>query len=377
MTASKGMTVTTRSSARKRTPSQVFAAEPHDIRYEDETTRYDNDTFSILPIELRDRIYHECLVSPKPIDVSKISPISEWKDNRVQCHFEPDPKATAASLSGLSVNLLRASPKIAAEASRIFYGKNVFAFHGHKSWSPVVSWLRSIGLQNRAYLTALELDVHELLHVYQYADGHRESWDPQHEVLPRHPLLHKRQDEDAWPAGEVDEVDGEMEDVFAALADVEDGANLTMRLRYIGPGFLGAFEEPENLEQGNEELYVSMDLPNLVEAWRKEWSAQRNRQIDVTWHMWGAQYRSGKTTIDYIRDQLEVNWDILDIEEIEEEIESLEEPEKMIHQYAEKIDIRRKPTGGKIIHSEPNLYSFKVPPHEAREAGGICGFQEL
>lgn len=76
---SKEMTVTTRSSARKRTPSQVFAAEPHDIRYEKETTRYDNDTFSILPIELRDRIYHECLVSPKPIDVSKISPVSEME----------------------------------------------------------------------------------------------------------------------------------------------------------------------------------------------------------------------------------------------------------------------------------------------------------
>lgn len=118
---------------------------------------------------------------------------------------------------------------------------------------------------------------------------------------------------------------------------------------------------------------MSMDLPNLVEAWRRKWSMAGDRNIDVTWYMWGDQYKSGKTTIDYIREQLEENWEILGVKEITEEVESLKEPGKMIKQYGERIDLRRKLIRDKVVHSEPNFYSFKVRPHEAKEVGGIYG----
>ncbi|TKX18122.1 hypothetical protein C1H76_9595 [Elsinoe australis] len=355
------MTVTTRNAARKRSHGQSSTN-----KQEASDDEHDSKRLEELPREVRDQIYRESLISSSHIDVSLLKCHQEYRDSLIQTTFDLDPKAPARSLEGLNFSLLKANSQIAREAAEIFYSKNKFAFHGHKDWSVVVEWLQAIGEENRRHLTSLELDVRQLKRVWQYEDGSREGWDEDEKVNPRHPLLNKAEGESEWPAGEVDDIDPNMEDVFFAVAECKGGSKLTLHLRYIGGGYPGAFEDLDNINQDNEVMYFSMDLPNLVEAWRVKHS-NKGKQIDVLWYLWGDKY-DDKNTLDLIEDQLKDNgFEILDFNQFSETVESLVYPGQFREQHGNKITIRRKPLEGPIIRSPPNPYTSMIPPAEERE----------
>ncbi|KAF4552334.1 Hypothetical protein D9617_10g073150 [Elsinoe fawcettii] len=319
-----------------------------------------------LPRELRDQIYGDSLVSTSPIDVSKLGAHQEFKDHVKQIYYNPDTDATSRSLQGLNLDLLKASPKIALEASQVFYSKNKFAFHGHRDWSVVVDWLQSIGEENRKHLTNLEIDVRQLNRVYQYKDGVREDYDGKN-IHPRHHLIKSPKDDGTWPEGEVDDINPKMEDVFSALTECDQGSKLTLDVRYVGGGFPGCFEKPNQEDEFNENYYFSMDLPNLIEAWRSKHSDPKKREIDVVWHIWGPIY-DDKTILDIIGDKLEDNgFDIISSERFEEQVESVVHPGTFKLQRTLKVDMKHKPLDGPIIHAEPNVYNTSRPPADIRE----------
>ncbi|KAF2219818.1 hypothetical protein BDZ85DRAFT_41458 [Elsinoe ampelina] len=348
------MTVTTRSAALKRSTSPT------------PTTSHRPPS---LPPEILHLIFRHALLRPCPIIVSKFTPTSSRNNDQVQVHWNPDPAATPISLAGANLALLRLNPRLAAETRHIFYGGNKFAFHGHDDWQAVIVWLHSIGPANRAALTTLEIDVRQLKTVWQLADGSRRVWRDQADqpfpkgmrCRPRHGLLQKREGEEGWPEGEVDEVDGRMEEVFALVGQGDgsgQGRKVTLNLRWIARGWPGAWEDWENREGCNKDLYVSMDFWNLVEYWRKTHS--KGRDIEVLWHAWGDKYSLGATSLDYIRDQMEVNFEIVDSREFEVTIERVRDPGKLVKRCGIHITFKRKLFDGPIVHSEASPYRMMV-----------------
>ncbi|KAF2226599.1 hypothetical protein BDZ85DRAFT_256435 [Elsinoe ampelina] len=352
------MATTSSSPGKKRSHSQSEAAGPNN---EHEPRRLED-----LPRELRDEIYHKSLVSSTAIEVAKLRAHQEYKDGVMQVYYNPDPQAKSQSLQGLNMDLLKASPDIAREASQVFYSKNQFAFHGHRDWKVVVDWLRSIGEENLKHLTNIEIDVRQLNRVYQYADGSREDYSEK-AINPRHPLIQSPNEDGTWPEGEVDDIDPKMEDIFSTLASCDHGSKLRVDIRYVGGGYPGCFKDPDEDPELIEGYYFSMDLPNLIEAWRSKYSDPEKREIEVVWHTWGPIY-DDKTILDIIGDKLKDNgFDIIKSERFEETVESLIQPGTTRLQRTLKVDMKRRPLIGRIIHSEPNIYNTSRPPAAERE----------
>ncbi|PNS17615.1 hypothetical protein CAC42_3010 [Sphaceloma murrayae] len=335
----------------------------------DESTKGDADTtqhgkqLRDLPRELRDQVYKESLISEHDIEVSTL----RMRFEGTQPVFDPDDEAKATSLKGLNLGLLKADPMIAREAAQVFYSKNKFAFHGHRDWSVAVDWLRSIGEDNRRLLTNIELDVRQIHRAYQFSDGLREGYF-QRRCSSRHPLLQCPNEDGTWPEGDVDDVDHTMEDVFTALTDCTDGAKLALHLRYVGGGYPGCFEDPSNIDETNDDNYFSMDLPNLIEAWRAKHSdPDKKRDIDVLWYIWGPIYED-KTVLDIIGDQLKTNgFDIIKDERLETTYDDPRNPGQKKTYRRLKVTMKRRALTGPIIQSDPNPYNEDKPPSIIRE----------
>ncbi|TKX22227.1 hypothetical protein C1H76_5516 [Elsinoe australis] len=359
------MTVTTRSK-RSQSPSSLNVQDtPHQEKRRE--MLHNGKSFEQLPREIRDQIYHESLVSSSCIDVKKLKAHQEYHDFEIQGYYNPDSGALARSLAGLNMSLLKTSRRIADEAAAVFYSKNKFAFHGHKDWSVVVDWLRSIGEKNRRHLTNIEIDVRQQNRVYQYSDGTREDYSGKR-IHPRHPLLRSPKDDGTWPVGEVDDVDVDKEEIFSALTECSHGSKLNLHVRYVGGGLPGCFEDPEDENEANEDYYFSMDLPNLMEAWRANYSNPERRQVEVLWYFWGPIRDDDRTVLDIVGDQLRENgFEILGETRAEDVVESLVSPGNWFTQRTLKVNAKRRPLSGPIIHSEPNVYNTSRALADIRE----------
>ncbi|PSK56466.1 hypothetical protein B9Z65_6090 [Elsinoe australis] len=240
------------------------------------------------------------------------------------------------------MSLLKTSRRIADEAAAVFYSKNKFAFHGHKDWSVVVDWLRSIGEKHRRHLTNIEIDVRQQNRVYQYSDGTRKDYSGKR-IHPRHPLLRSPKDDGTWPV---------------------HGSKLDLRVRYARGGLPGCFEDPEDENEANEDYYFSM----VMEAWRAENINPERRQVELLWYFWGPIRDDDRTVLDIVGDQLRENeFEILGETRAEDVVESLLSPGNWFTQRTLKIDAKRRPLSGPIIHSEPNVYNTRRAPADIRE----------
>ncbi|KAF2155495.1 hypothetical protein K461DRAFT_265052 [Myriangium duriaei CBS 260.36] len=226
-----------------------------------------------LPREIRDQIYKLVLVSQSSILVYK-SGIIDDKDGSAANHWAEIPHATALSLRHVNVNLLLTCRTLASEASFIFYNRNTFAFRGDRGWEKSIAWLYAIGA-NRSQLTSLEIDMRKPSHAWQFYDGTMEGLEDGYidfdTAPPRHPLLQRPKKgwakfpRGCWQEGEIEAIDPKLEDLFSVLGHAANAPSISIELRSIGEGFPG-LPVSDEAEDGDE--HYSMDLPNLVEAWR-------------------------------------------------------------------------------------------------------------
>ncbi|KAG8625659.1 hypothetical protein KVT40_006060 [Elsinoe batatas] len=263
------------------------------------TEHQNNDGFAFrlltLPREIRDLIYIHALTSSEPIIV--------WQKKRYwNKHRDPTQgwdlitASTSRNLSSLSLNLFYTNRHISDEALSIFYTDNTFAFHGPHDYHRITTWLTQIGTTNSRHLTKLQIDITDLDKAWQLPDGSRVEYvtttTPDDETIPipsttparpRHPLLHNPAP--TWPEGQVEIIPVAAEEMFTSLTSDPSGEPLTILLQNTTVGYPGYSGLPSDHEMlHTEEFWLSMDLPNLIEAWRVQYGNQAGkREVDVEW----------------------------------------------------------------------------------------------
>jgi hypothetical protein len=121
--------------------------------------------FLRLPRELRDRIYDECFVAPRPINLQNLGPLSKNSVSQCLC---------------LAPNFLASCRQVYEEGMTKLYGENLYFVELTSSWrfSRSLQWLKCFGLhfeQQNICLVCQRNDPHDLT-----PDAKRilESWNP-------------------------------------------------------------------------------------------------------------------------------------------------------------------------------------------------------
>ncbi|KAG8630900.1 hypothetical protein KVT40_000040 [Elsinoe batatas] len=317
-------------------------------------------SFYHQPPEVRNKIYAEALVSSWPILVWSGHPPEAFGEK-----WKPDLETPKRSLEGINTSLMKADARTSREATAVFYGHNTFTFGAAHEWRPVISWLRDIG-DNRHRITKLELEVRGVSRAFQHADGLREGFADEFtdRVFPRHPLLQQPHGRKDWETGEVDVVDPEIEKIFSLLAISPDHAStdtivpVTIYMDNVSGCYPGAYDDPTNEYLMMESLHLSMDLPNLIEAWRAKYT-HHQRPIDVLWRSWGQKWQFEMMEAQFI----DAGWDIIhhaytgDQESDPQGEVGWEEIAKRPVEWT----MRRKPLEGPIFASSPNPGGWGTP----------------
>ncbi|KAL8665157.1 MAG: hypothetical protein Q9168_007760 [Polycauliona sp. 1 TL-2023] len=165
------------------------------------------------------------------------------------------------------MGLLRCCKATAIDAAETFYHNNTFCFGGNHEYYPVITWLDRIGERNRDHLTNLEIEVSPPQKALQLPDGTRigKSNSRYQRLGPRHPHFASLQ----LPCSEreVDIINPAIETIISFFARCGLDAELKLVLD------LG-FERAPGVDP---ELFrpYSMDLPNLIEKWRDDYTHGR------------------------------------------------------------------------------------------------------
>ncbi|PQE30578.1 Ribosomal l32 protein [Rutstroemia sp. NJR-2017a WRK4] len=266
-------------------------------------------TFFSFPREIRDKIYHYALVSTSHITVWKgklhYDYVRLYKGAQLIGWGEPTSRLiwrtvsheeTSASLSTININLLFSSKTVSQEAAMVFYNKNAFAFEGDHNWDPIVLWLKTIGIDNRNSLAAVEVCGKRPDQVWQNRFGerlpHPGRWTME-EIYPRHPYLGAPTD--GFKYGCVDNINPALEEVFVLLGQrtSEKKTTIIMRTdsRYPGGGAISVEPDDPCPEYG----WYSMELPNLIEKFLElHCSHSERRSVEVVWK--GLTYQRVLTT---------------------------------------------------------------------------------
>jgi hypothetical protein len=324
--------------------------------------------FEALPREIRDSIYTFALVASSPIIVwsaqlKRTFPLGhenfQYRGQRTYTYKRHwDHEAMISSRKGLGLGLLQCNRTIALEAAQTFYGQNTFAFDGHHEWIPVISWLDAIGDVNRSLLTRLEARQRNPTKAWQYPDGTRVSIhiDERNEIYPRNPHFPHL---DVVPEGEVDSITPLIEMIFLMLGQCETGNKLVfaLNLEYdLVPGTV-----INDMTEDADIYYSSMDLPNLIEKWRVDYTTgTRRRPVEVIWKAECLRilYNEKKGLIE------DLGWDILEQEEAEKswQIESVDARREDIPDPTMKFTLKRKALVGPLVASEPSSWSWRSGP---------------
>ncbi|KAF1810763.1 hypothetical protein P152DRAFT_460054 [Eremomyces bilateralis CBS 781.70] len=138
-------------------PQDIYSRPTPNVK--DAGLRFENLPF--LPQEIREEILTCCLLSLRPIKVCNVDR-RQFNEDRgwrrlIGYEWEMIPK----SIEDLSLNLLHCGNRhLAADAARIFYGKNTFEFGGDHGWSIILAWLDLIGETNCNHLRHLRIGIH-------------------------------------------------------------------------------------------------------------------------------------------------------------------------------------------------------------------------
>jgi len=250
-------------------------------------------TFLSLPRELRDKIYgfsllaSTCIVvwSGRWVCVNRYDDQGVDIDGKTVSEYElvVDNKATASSVQHLALNLLRCNnTTVAREAAMSFYTNNTFSFLGDHDWDPIVSWLESIGAQNRGYITSLNAAARRPARAWQRRDGTRVKIpDLREELYPRNPHLYRSPE--STEEGEVENINPIIETVFAILGSRDARSTLKLHL-LLDPNFLPGVELLDN-NQSAYSHFFTMDLPNLIEKFRVDYiiKSENRDHVEVLW----------------------------------------------------------------------------------------------
>ncbi|OCK73153.1 hypothetical protein K432DRAFT_399069 [Lepidopterella palustris CBS 459.81] len=250
--------------------------------------------FLSLPREIRDHIYGFALLASTCVVVWS----GRWKtintlndqgvdaDGKTEYEYERvvDHKAITLSIQHLALNLLRCNnATVAREAAMTFYAHNTFSFLGDHNWDPIVSWLESIGVQNRGYITRLSATVRQPQHAWQRCDGTRVKIPDLHEELyQRNPHLYRSPE--STEEGEVENINPNIETIFAILGSRETRSTLKLHL-LLDPNLLPGIELLGEENQSAYTKFFTMDLPNLIEKFRVAYTtkSENSGHVEVLW----------------------------------------------------------------------------------------------
>lgn len=264
----------------------------------------------------------------------------------------------ASSLRNLALSLLRCNRTVAPEVASLFYGKNIFSFHGDHEYLPVIGWLEAIGEKNRGYLTQLEVSVRIPSRAWQRHDGTRQRIPTgfQNEFLPRN--AHFIAPSEPSPVGEVDNIDPAIETIFSIFGRCDGGRELTLHFKLgfdVIPGVI-LITQREDVELE----HFSMDLPNLIEKWRVDYTSDaRCRPIEVRWKA-----ESYKEPFTEQRGLIEEQgWEILEEEEAERfQIIRIGPPHEYAPYPTTRFLLRRKELTGPLVAADPNPHLWRKVP---------------
>lgn len=161
---------------------------------------------------------------------------------------------------------------------------------------------------NRGRLTRLEACQRNPTKAWQYPDGTRVSIhiDERNEIYSRNPHFAHL---DVVLEGEVDSINPLFEMIFPILGQYETGNKLVFALNLefdLVPGTVINLTEDADID------YSSMDLPNLIEKWRVDYTTgTKRRPVEVIWKAECLRklYNEKKGLIE------DLGWDILEQEE--------------------------------------------------------------
>jgi hypothetical protein len=164
---------------------------------------------------------------------------------------------------------------------------------------------------------------------------------------------------DVVPDGEVENINPSIEIIFAMLGQCETGQKLlfTLNLDYdLIPGII-----IDDMSEDAELSYFSMDLPNLIEKWRVDYTIGIGRRpVEVLWKAESVRKLSMEKR-GLIEDQ---GWEILEQEEAERSWQTKFDPDPP--EYAPfptmKFTLRRKTLRGPLVASEPSIWSWRSGP---------------
>ncbi|KAG8627496.1 hypothetical protein KVT40_004979 [Elsinoe batatas] len=149
--------------------------------------------FYDLPAETRVQILEYAVVASSPIAVwsSQLHtcPIANSRRSHRLTHVNN--QKTGACVSKIAYGLLTTDRTISADATRIFYYRNAFEFHGIDEYLPIISWLHCIGERNRSFVRRLVLMPHFLPTAgkYKRSDGVLRPSTYPHAHRPDNPQL--------------------------------------------------------------------------------------------------------------------------------------------------------------------------------------------
>ncbi|KAL8848386.1 MAG: hypothetical protein Q9221_006585 [Calogaya cf. arnoldii] len=271
----------------------------------------------MLPTEVRFNIYSRCLVSSSPIVVWSAQLRDITRD--MTRHFKvpmyrPNREGRATDIRAVFISLLHCSRSTAADAAFIFYRKNTFCFSGDHEYYRILFWLDQIGHQNRDNISGLEISVDAPPKAWQLPDGTRLKRENQGynrlrasspHFSPRHPHLVGPSHNN--PEGEVDVINPAIEAIISLFARPHGvpKTKLILNLMYASvPGAMdwGVFPFRHK--------YFTMDLPNLVEKWRTDYTFGA---MEVFWR--GEAIR--KNFLDQQTVIADLGWEVFDEEEME------------------------------------------------------------
>ena len=266
---------------------------------------YPGLTLLSLPLEIRNKIYSQLLVTQERITVWSAPSLVPSEALGSQ-----NPK-----LPSLTLSLLRVNKTISLEAAAIFYYSNTFLFTGPETWDPLYSFLLIIGAKNRGHLKHIEAGISKPIQLKSHPDGTltiRASdthWTCT--VFPRDIYSRSYPPEVGSVYGEleVDYVSPAIEAVFRILGP----SKTTLRLDLImEPGFLPGVQLAIDDYVPDSNRW-SLEIPDHVERMRREFTAASggDNKVEVVWKGSGSRDYFDRE-VGHIR---KIGWEILEVEE--------------------------------------------------------------
>lgn len=206
------------------------------------------------------------------------------------------------------LRILRCNSVVAREAARIFYGKNKFSFGRGWTWDIVVDWLETIGLENRGFLSRLELDMPSNSLGWQMSPDYPSAFGRGRYYTRAAPGRKSRR------LGLVP-VNASVPPVFDRLfkllssSDLPHGSKGLSLDMLLEGGLLPECQLGRNDRHPRRE-HFNMDIPDSLERHRALWADKMGHRLEILWHGFVREPAFSEHRLD-----IETKWVILSVVE--------------------------------------------------------------